>query len=101
MRADQIEGKVIKTYWRSTVIECTNGEVVNIPNAKLSQMCITNFNYPNIKYVLKLDFTVSIKHQPEHIEVVEKAIITQGLVEHINVFLCSIMIDFWAIIRLH
>lgn len=88
VRADQIEGKVIKTYWRSTVIECTNGEVVNIPNAKLSQMCITNFNYPNIKYVLKLDFTVSIKHQPEHIiEVVEKAIITQGLVEHINVFM--------------
>ncbi len=46
IRADDVEGRVVDTNWRSSRIQTRNGDLVVVPNAKLAGATITNFDEP-------------------------------------------------------
>jgi small-conductance mechanosensitive channel/CRP-like cAMP-binding protein len=46
IEADDIEGRVVDTNWRSSRIQTRNGDLVIVPNGKLAGATITNFDEP-------------------------------------------------------
>jgi small-conductance mechanosensitive channel len=53
-----IEGRIVDFNWRSTWLEVPGGSVAVVPNAKLSQAIVTNFNLPTPEMAIPVDFTV-------------------------------------------
>jgi len=53
-----VEGKIVDFNWRSTWLEVPGGSVAVVPNSKLSQSIVTNFNLPNPELAIPVDFTV-------------------------------------------
>lgn len=46
IRADDVEGRVVDTNWRSSRIQTRNGDLVIVPNGNLAGATITNFDEP-------------------------------------------------------
>ncbi len=46
IESDDIEGRVIDVNWRSTRIEDRNGDLIIVPNGKLANATITNYDQP-------------------------------------------------------
>jgi CRP-like cAMP-binding protein len=46
IRAEDVEGRVVDTNWRSTRIQTRNGDLVIVPNGKLAGATITNYDEP-------------------------------------------------------
>lgn len=46
IRADDVEGRVVDTNWRSSRIQNRNGDLIVVPNGKLAGATITNFDEP-------------------------------------------------------
>jgi len=46
IRADDVEGRVVDTNWRSSRVQTRNGDLVIVPNGKLAGATITNFDEP-------------------------------------------------------
>ena len=44
--ADDVEGRVVDTNWRSSRIQNRNGDLVIVPNGNLARVTITNFDEP-------------------------------------------------------
>jgi small-conductance mechanosensitive channel len=53
-----VEGKIVDFNWRSTWLEVAGGSVAVVPNSKLSQAIVTNFNLPNPELAIPIDFTI-------------------------------------------
>ena len=53
-----IEGKIVDFNWRSTWLEVAGGSVAVVPNSKLSQAIVTNFNLPNPELAIPIEFTI-------------------------------------------
>ena len=53
-----VEGRIVDFNWRSTWLEVPGGSVAVVPNSKLSQSIVTNFNLPNPELAIPVDFTV-------------------------------------------
>ena len=53
-----VEGRIVDFNWRSTWVEMGTGNVAVIPNAKLSQAIVTNFNLPTPEVSVPVEFVV-------------------------------------------
>lgn len=68
IKLDNVEGRVEKTNWRSTYVRTEAGVMICIPNTKLSESVIENYNYPGMDCTLALYAVSSIKESSERIE---------------------------------
>lgn len=62
------EGYVEDISWRTTRIRMLPNNMVIVPNNKLSQSVITNYNLPEQMVVLQLPVNVSYASDPDHVE---------------------------------
>ncbi|NLD91805.1 MAG: mechanosensitive ion channel family protein [Fibrobacter sp.] len=53
------EGTVTDITWRNTIIRTVQGNLIIIPNNKLSSAIISNFSRPNREYTFSLEFNIS------------------------------------------
>ena len=63
-----VEGKIVDFNWRSTWLEVPGGSVAVVPNSKLSQSIVTNFNLPNPELAIPVDFTIRFEEDPSRAE---------------------------------
>jgi small-conductance mechanosensitive channel len=63
-----VEGKIVDFNWRSTWLEVAGGSVAVVPNSKLSQAIVTNFNLPNPELAIPIDFTIRYEEDPVRAE---------------------------------
>jgi small-conductance mechanosensitive channel len=63
-----VEGFVVDIGWRSTRIRMLPNNLVVVPNAKLAQSMITNYNLPEPRMALLIPISVSYGADPDHVE---------------------------------
>jgi len=63
-----VEGRIVDFNWRSTWLEIPGGSVAVVPNAKLSQSIVTNFNLPTPELAIPVDFTVRYDEDAAKVE---------------------------------
>lgn len=66
------EGYVIDIGWRSTTLRSPSNHLIIIPNAKLAQSIVTNYNMPDPAVDIVIPVGVSYDCDPEHVEQVLK-----------------------------
>lgn len=66
--ADSIEGHVIDVGWRSTRVRTLQGNVVIVPNHKVAQSVIVNYDLPDSRLSLSVRVDVSYRSDPEQVE---------------------------------
>jgi small-conductance mechanosensitive channel len=66
--ADNVEGYVVDVGWRSTRIRMLQNNVVVIPNSKVAQSVITNYDLPESRMALFLKVSVAYTADPDHVE---------------------------------
>jgi small-conductance mechanosensitive channel len=62
------EGYVTDVTWRSTTIRALPNNIIIVPNAKLAQAVITNFNLPQQEMSVLIQVGVSYDSDLEHVE---------------------------------
>lgn len=62
------EGYVTDIGWRNSTLRTPSNHLVIIPNAKLSQSIVTNYNMPNPPVNIVIPVGVSYDCDPEHVE---------------------------------
>jgi small-conductance mechanosensitive channel len=65
---ENVEGWVIDVGWRSTRIRMLQNNVVIVPNSKVSQSVITNFDLDETRLALPIRIGVSYEADPERVE---------------------------------
>ncbi|MBI2369317.1 MAG: mechanosensitive ion channel family protein [Deltaproteobacteria bacterium] len=77
------EGYVEDIGWRSTRLRMLPNNLVIVPNNKLAQSIVTNYNYPEPRMALLMPISVSYEGDPEHVErvLIEEATRAAGEVE--------------------
>jgi len=63
-----MEGYVEDITWRKTRIRMLTNNITIIPNSKLAQSLITNFNLPNPHLMIRIPISVSYGSDPQHVE---------------------------------
>ncbi len=63
-----IEGRIVDFNWRSTWLEMGTGSIAVIPNAKLSQAVVTNFNLPTAEVAVPVDVVVGYDSDASAVE---------------------------------
>lgn len=66
------EGYVVDIGWRSTTLRTPSNHLIIIPNAKLAQSIVTNYNMPDPPVNIVIPVGVSYDSDPEHVEQVLK-----------------------------
>lgn len=66
------EGYVTDIGWRSTTLRTPSNHLIIVPNAKLAQSIITNYNMPDPPVNIVIPIGVSYDSDPEHVERVLK-----------------------------
>jgi small-conductance mechanosensitive channel len=62
------EGFIVDITWRSTTVRTATNNLTIIPNAKLAQAIVTNFNLPDKVVVARLPVSVSYDCDPDDVE---------------------------------
>lgn len=62
------EGYVTDISWRSTSIRSLANNLIVVPNAKLAQAIVTNYNLPEKRMGAGLQVSVSLDSDPDHVE---------------------------------
>lgn len=75
------EGYVTDIGWRSTTIRGLNNNMVIIPNAKLAQAIVTNYNLPEKRMSANVQVGVGYDADPDHVERVLLEIGLEGVRE--------------------
>src|SRR5207244_2627594 len=77
--ADTTEGYVVDIGWRSTRLRMLQNTVVVVPNKKVAESIITNYDLPEPRLSLAIRVSVGYKSDPDHVErtLVDEA--TKGL----------------------
>jgi small-conductance mechanosensitive channel len=68
--ADSIEGYVVDVGWRSTRVRMLQHNVVIVPNKRVAESIITNYDLPERRMALLLPVSVSYASDPDHVEAV-------------------------------
>jgi small-conductance mechanosensitive channel len=63
-----LEGRVVDFNWRSTWLELPSASIAVVPNAKLSQAIVTNYNLPAADVAVPIDFVVDPAAALDHVE---------------------------------
>jgi len=66
--ADTTEGYVVDIGWRSTRIRMLQNTVVVVPNKKVAESIITNYDLPEPRLSLAIRVSVGYKSDPDHVE---------------------------------
>jgi small-conductance mechanosensitive channel len=66
--ADTVEGYVVDVGWRSTRVRMLQNIVVVVPNKKVAESVITNYDLPEPRLSLLLRVSVSYASDPDHVE---------------------------------
>ena len=66
--SDGVEGHVVDVGWRSTRIRMLQNTVVFVPNHKVAQSIITNYDLPESRMGLSLRVSVGQASDPDHVE---------------------------------
>jgi small-conductance mechanosensitive channel len=62
------EGYVTDISWRSTSIRSLANNLIVVPNSKLAQAIVTNYNLPERRMGVGVQVNVSLDSDPEHVE---------------------------------
>jgi small-conductance mechanosensitive channel len=62
------EGYVTDITWRSTTLRALPNNLIVVPNAKLAQAIVTNYNLPEKRMSLLISIGVSYDCDPDHVE---------------------------------
>ena len=65
---ENVEGYVVDVGWRSTRIRMLQNNVVIVPNSKVAQSVITNYDLGETRVALPIAIGVSYDADPEHVE---------------------------------
>ena len=70
------EGYVTDITWRSTTLRALSNNLIVVPNAKLAQVIITNYNLPEKRMSLLIPIGVSYESDPDLVErvLIEEAV---------------------------
>jgi len=66
--ADTTEGYVVDIGWRSTRVRMLQNTVVVVPNKKVAESIITNYDLPEPRLSLSIRVSVGYKSDPDHVE---------------------------------
>jgi small-conductance mechanosensitive channel len=66
--ADGVEGFVTDIGWRSTRIRMLANNIVVVPNKRVAESVITNYDLPEPRLSLLVNISVSYASDPEHVE---------------------------------
>ena len=66
--ADSVEGHVVDIGWRSTRVRMLQNVVVTIPNKRVAESIITNYDLPESRMVLSIRIAVDYGSDPDLIE---------------------------------
>ncbi|HUF92953.1 MAG TPA: mechanosensitive ion channel family protein [Candidatus Limnocylindria bacterium] len=66
--AESAEGYVVDVGWRSTRLRLLSNNVVIVPNSKVAQSVITNYDLPASRMSLLMKISVSYATDPDHLE---------------------------------
>jgi small-conductance mechanosensitive channel len=62
------EGYVVDISWRSTTLRTMNNSMVIVPNSKLAQAIVTNYNLPDKRMGISVQVGVSYDADPDQVE---------------------------------
>jgi small-conductance mechanosensitive channel len=65
---ENVEGYVLDVGWRSTRIRMLQNNVVIVPNSKVSQSVITNYDLDDTRMSVSIRVSVSYEVDPDHVE---------------------------------
>jgi len=68
--ADSVEGYVVDVGWRSTRVRMLQNNVIVVPNKKVTESVITNYDLPESRMALLLRVGVSYASDPDRVEAV-------------------------------
>ena len=73
------EGRIVDIGWRSTEIRSVGDSIVLVPNAKLSEIIVTNFSLPADEVAVPFELTVAWNSDLERVErvLIEEALALQ------------------------
>jgi small-conductance mechanosensitive channel len=71
--AESIEGHVVDVGWRSTRVKMLANNVVIVPNKKVAESIITNYDMPERRMALVLPVSVGYGSDPDRVETVLKS----------------------------
>jgi small-conductance mechanosensitive channel len=66
--ADSVEGYVVDVGWRSTRVRMLQNVVVVVPNKKVAESVVTNYDLPEPRLALLVPVAVSYESDPDHVE---------------------------------
>jgi small-conductance mechanosensitive channel len=75
------EGYVSDIGWRSTTIRSLNSNVIIVPNAKLAQAIVTNYNLPEKRMSASFEVGVSYRSDPDQVESLLLEIVQAGIAD--------------------
>jgi small-conductance mechanosensitive channel len=80
--ADNVEGFVVDVGWRSTRVRMLQNTIVIVPNKKVAESIVTNYDLPEPRMSLLVRVSVSYGSDPDHVErvLVEEATRAAGQV---------------------
>ncbi|HEY7650673.1 MAG TPA: mechanosensitive ion channel family protein [Methylomirabilota bacterium] len=78
--ADSVEGFVVDVGWRSTRVRALANNLVVVPNKKVAESVITNYDMPESRLSLLVNISVSYGSDPDRVErvLVEEALRAVG-----------------------
>ncbi len=65
---DNISGTVLEIGWRSTRLKTYDNNILIIPNKKLGESIITNYNLPGSKIIMNVTIDASYDNNPKKVE---------------------------------
>ena len=75
------EGYVTDISWRSTTLRMRSNNFIIVPNSKLAQAIVTNFNLPEKGMVVSVQVGVSYDADPDHVERVLLEVAKQAAID--------------------
>jgi len=75
------EGYVSDIGWRSTTIRSLNSNMIIVPNAKLAQAIVTNYNLPEKRMSASFQVGVSYRSDPDQVEKLLLEIVQAGMAD--------------------
>ncbi|MGH7312135.1 MAG: mechanosensitive ion channel family protein [Candidatus Rokuibacteriota bacterium] len=66
--ADDVEGFVVDVGWRSTRVRMLGNNVMVVPNKRVAESIITNYDMPEPRMSLLIQVRVSYRSDPDHVE---------------------------------
>ena len=80
--ADSVEGYVVDVGWRSTRVRMLQDNVVVVPNKRVAESIITNYDLPQSRLALGIRVSVDFDSDPDQVEAVLVDEATRAAVQH-------------------